>query len=312
MRVQVVDSQRSQSTGMIFDIQRFSLHDGPGIRTTVFLKGCPLHCLWCHNPESQDFLPEMAFNAASCINCGACVEVCPEGCHAVPAGVHRFDRARCTRCGLCADASCTGALERIGRTASVEEVMNDVLRDKPFYASSGGGMTLSGGEPLAQPEFCAALLRAAKREGLHTCVETSGAVPFSTFTDIMPFVDLFLYDIKETDPASLAQATGAKMDEVLGNLERLDDAGASIILRLPIIPGLNDREDHFLTLAHLAEKLRGIRGIDLLPYHPLGTGKLARIGKPDSFVSEAPSDATVERWLGTLHALLPTLPIRRG
>ena len=302
----------SSPTSTIFDIQRFSIHDGPGIRTTVFLKGCPLHCLWCHNPESQDFLPEISYDPATCIHCGACIDACPQACHTLDNGTHRFDRTRCTRCGLCADACCTGALERIGRTATVGEVMDDVLRDKPFYASSGGGMTLSGGEPLAQPEFSAALLRAAKREGLRTCVETSGAVPFSTFADIMPFVDLFLYDIKETDPVSLAQATGARMDEVLGNLKKLDDAGASIILRCPIIPGLNDREDHFIALARLAEKLHGIRGIDLMPYHPLGTGKQARTGKPDAFVSTMPSDATVENWLGKLQAIIPTIPVRRG
>lgn len=303
----------SSPTGTLFDIQRFSIHDGPGIRTTVFLKGCLLHCLWCHNPESQDFLPEISDNAASCIHCGACVEACPEGCHTVFDDAHRFDRTRCTRCGLCAEACCTGALERIGRTATVEEVINDVLRDKPFYASSGGGMTLSGGEPLAQPTFASALLRAAKLEGLHTCVETSGAVPFSIFAEVMPFVDLFLFDIKETDRDSLLQTTGAKQDEILANLKKLDDAGASIILRCPIIPGLNDRDDHFVALARLAEKLRGIRGIDLIPYHALGTGKTASLGKPDAFASTMPSDATVENWLGMLQSLVPvTIPVRRG
>lgn len=301
-----------QPTGIVFDIQRFSIQDGPGIRTTVFLKGCPLHCQWCHNPEAQDFLPEISYNRAMCIACGACIAACPEGCHTIDNGNHHFDRTRCTRCGLCAEACCTGALERIGNTTTVDDIMAVVLRDKPFYDQSGGGMTLSGGEPLAQPAFAAALLAAAKREGLHTCVETSGAVPFSNIEANLNFVDLFLFDIKATDSTSLFHATGASLDDVLYNLEKLDATGASIILRCLIIPGFNDCEAHFRAIACIAETLRGIRGIDVLPYHPLGTGKKERLGKSNLFTFAMPSDVTVENWISTLRACVPRVPVQRG
>ena len=290
------------TTGTIFDIQRFSLHDGPGIRTTVFFKGCPLHCLWCHNPESQDFLPEISYNPTTCITCGACVAVCPLGCHTMDDARHGFDRTHCTRCGRCADACCTGALVQIGRLATVEEVLADVLRDKPFYDTSGGGLTLSGGEPLAQPAFAAALLAAAKANGLHTAVETSGSIPFAVFAAVLATVDLFLYDIKETDSDAHLRFTGGNLDAILANLHQLDHAGAAIRLRCPIIPGLNDRDTHFEELARIAGSLQNVQGIDLIPYHPLGTGKTEHLGKTNSYQAKMPTDDTVAHWHLLLHA----------
>lgn len=296
--------------GTIFDIQRFSINDGPGIRTTVFLKGCPLHCLWCHNPESLDRLPEISYNPALCIICSACVAACPEGCHTINNGAHHFDRTQCTRCGLCTDACCTGVLDRIGNTMTIDDIMAVVLRDRPFYETSGGGMTLSGGEPLAQPTFAAALLDSAKRAGFHTCVETSGAVPFSSIETVLDFVDLFLYDIKATHSASLLRATGASSNTILDNLKKLNAFGASIILRCPIIPNFNDNEAHFQAIADLARTLHGIRGIDVLPYHPLGTGKKEHLGKSNTFTSEMPSDATVRNWIATIQAYTPNCPVQ--
>lgn len=172
-------------------------------------------------------------------------------------------------------------------------------------------MTLSGGEPLAQPAFASALLASAKSAGLHTCVETAGAVPFSNIEMALDFIDLFLFDIKATEPVSLLQATGANMDNVLGNLEKLDASGASIVLRCPIIPGFNDHVAHFQAIAHLANTYRGIREINVLPYHPLGTGKKEHLGKSDTFTSEMPSDITVQNWISTIQAHAPTIPVHR-
>jgi pyruvate formate lyase activating enzyme len=287
--------------GLVFDIQRFSIHDGPGIRTNVFLKGCPLDCAWCHNPESKEVAPEIAWYPDKCTSCGACAEVCPENCHSFGEAGRGFDRKTCNRCGACAAVCVTGALALIGRRVSAEEVLAEVLRDEPFYRNSGGGMTLSGGEPFYQAEFSLALLILAKERGLHTCVETSGAAAFEILRTALAVTDLFLYDVKETNGERHRLFTGVSGCLIQENLEKLDAAGASILLRCPVIPGYNDREEHFREIGRLANRLRNVTGIDLEPYHPLGISKAASIGKParhtDTAISSGDCSAA---WAGML------------
>jgi len=283
--------------GTVFNLQRFSLNDGPGIRTTVFLKGCPLRCIWCHNPESKSAAPQLMYNPAKCYGCGECAAVCPEGCHTVSEGVHLLERSRCIGCGECA-RFCPGALELMGRTRTVEEVMQTVLRDTDFYKKSGGGMTLSGGEPFAQPGFALALLAAAKENGLHTCVETCGYVKTAILLQAVPFADLFLLDWKLTDPLLHKQYTGVDNDLILRNLQTLDGAGARIVLRCPIIPGVNDTEQHFAGIGDLTHRFAAICRVELEPYHPLGREKAAQL-EMDYPLQELgfPAEDTVSDWL---------------
>jgi pyruvate formate lyase activating enzyme len=292
-------------TGLIFDIQKFSIHDGPGIRTTVFFKGCPLRCLWCHNPESQSVAPQLSFLPDRCIGCGYCLRTCPHHAHALVDGKHVLRREECVACGDCTRECYSGALERIGREATVEEVLADVLKDKAFYEHSGGGLTLSGGEPLLQIDFADALLSAAKAAGLHCCVETCGFTDFARFERLRGKVDLFLYDLKETDDARHREFTGAPLAPILANLRRLHDSGAKIILRLPVVPTLNDRPEHFAAVARLAGELPRIEGVDVMPYHRFGLGKRDKLGLLDAPLDavEAPDAGTVSRWLDMLAAL---------
>jgi len=293
-------------SGSIFDIQRFSIHDGPGIRTTVFLKGCTLRCLWCHNPEGIRPEPQLSFLPERCIGCGYCARVCPNDAHRMdPERGHVLDRGRCTVCGACAEECYAGALELVGREATPRDVLDVVLRDRTFYETSGGGLTLSGGEPLMQVDFAEALLRAAKEAGLHCAVETCGHVGFDRFERLLPFVDLFLYDVKETDPARHADFTGASNDAILANLRALHERGASVLVRLPIVPGLNDRPDHFRAIAGLARELPGLLGFEVMPYHRLGTGKRERFGIGEDPLShvQAPDAETVAGWVRELREL---------
>ena len=300
-------------TGLVFDIQKFSIHDGPGIRTTVFLKGCPLRCLWCHNPESQESDPEISLIRSKCIGCGHCFTACPLNGHAMrPNGERVFHRARCRRCGVCAEKCYAKAIELIGREMSVEEVLADVEKDRPFYETSAGGMTLSGGEPLLQFDFTSALLQEAKRRALHTCIETCGFAPFDRLERLVPFVDLFLYDYKETDPGRHREYTGAPREVIVENLLRLDRLGAKIILRCPIIPGLNARDDHFAGIAALANRLDNIREIHLMPFHPLGKAKSERLGKTAPMEESAfPEADTVAAWVASV-AAVARIPVRNG
>jgi len=307
--------------GRVFDIQRFSTHDGPGIRTTVFLKGCPLQCLWCHNPEGLSPDPQMSFSPERCIGCGDCVAACPNRVHRLePSGagvVHVLERQRCRLCGACAGACVSGALEMVGRDLSVAEVLGEVLADRAFYGPSGGGLTLSGGEPMLQFDFTAALLQAAKEQGLHCCLETSGFAPRGHFEALLRLVDLFLYDYKETDPERHIDYTGVPNDLILENLRGLHAWGAKIALRCPIVPGCNDREDHFAGIATLAREMPKLEGIELVPFHPLGRGKVERVGmavyhpiasrrgepprgahSQSPLAASIPDRATLDRWVG--------------
>ncbi|MBI5831968.1 MAG: glycyl-radical enzyme activating protein [Armatimonadetes bacterium] len=293
------------TVGRVFDIQRFAIHDGPGIRTTVFLKGCPLRCLWCHNPESGESALQLSYVPASCIACGACVAACPRGAHSMDAeGRHLFDRADCTVCGACVAECHAQALQMVGRDLTAGEALAEVMRDRPFYETSGGGMTLSGGEPLAQPEFSHALLAGAKAAGLHCAVESCGLAPWADYERLLPLVDLWMVDLKAPDSASHRDLTGAPNEPILANLRELHAAGASILVRLPTVPGVNDQPERWLMVAALSRELPGLLGFEIMPYHRLGTGKRERLGlPPEPQVFETPSRELVASWVRDLRAL---------
>jgi pyruvate formate lyase activating enzyme len=285
----------SEPEGILFGIQSFSIHDGPGIRTTVFLKGCNLRCPWCHNPESFTFAPVLSYQENRCVYCGGCAGICPRGVHVLEAGTHRLRREGCTVCGQCADACPSGALSIIGRRAGVDAVLEEVLRDRRYYECSGGGITLSGGEPLCQPDFSCRLLRALKAEGIHTAVETNGTVDFSVYRRILPFTDLFLVDYKLGDPRRIEGFSGSALGRVPDTIARLDTAKAKILLRCPVIPGINDNKEHFASVAELLRIHKNIIDFEIMPYHRLGISKAGRIGKSMRAFTE-PSRELVDEW----------------
>lgn len=279
--------------GTVFNIQKFSVHDGPGIRTTVFLKGCPLRCLWCHNPEGLSRESEIEFEPVKCIACGFCAAACENECHAFTeedGGVrHDYLREGCVRCGKCIGSCVAGALRTVGQEMTVGEVMSKVLADKIFYEKSGGGMTVSGGEPFFQPEFTLDLLKSAKEAGLHTAIETCGFCRTEVIERALPFVDLFLFDYKATGADVHKRLTGVDPALILANMRYISEHGGKIVLRCPIIPTANDTDEHFSTIASLACELDRIVSVELEPYHPLGTGKAPKLGREQSFITEAPS-----------------------
>ena len=290
--------------GLIFDIQRTSLHDGPGIRTTVFLKGCPLRCAWCHNPESQSRGPEIYFRPESCAFCGECVKICPQGAHKIEGGVHTYDRSVCQKCGKCTEACLYGALKLTGRPFTVEQVMQVVRRDRAYYERSGGGLTVSGGEPMLQPAFTRALLAAAKKEGFHTCLDTSGWGSRRSYEKVLPYVDLFLFDYKATDASTHRRLIGVSNSPILATLDYLYSSGARVRLRCPLVPCLNDTPDHLEGIAALDRRYPNLEGIDLMPYHNAGNSKYETYGLPNPLPDLPSVEETTKRsWLRTLHQL---------
>ena len=284
----------SSVTATVFNIQKFCTDDGPGIRTTIFLKGCHLSCAWCHNPEGLSREPLLEFSQPDCVQCRRCQVVCPNGVHSFENGAHRIDRSRCTRCGACVNACGYNALSFCGKVMTAGEVLKIALADKPFYFPEGG-ITVSGGEPLLQPEFVLALGQLAKAQGIHFCVETSGAVAFSVIEKVLPAVDLFLFDIKETDPDNHLHYTRVPMELPQANIRKLGELGVPVVIRCPIIPGVNDRPDHFEALAKLYAAIPSARGIQLMPYHRLGQGKTTRYGASSQDFT-VPAAELVAQW----------------
>jgi len=264
--------------GNIFNIQRYCIHDGPGIRTTAFLKGCGLRCYWCHNPESWAAAPQIQVFFEKCIGCGNCFKACPAGAHGVTKKGREFKRELCGGCGACAEVCYAEALVLRGKRVSVREVLAELEKDREFYEQSGGGVTFSGGEPLCQPEFLEALLRECKAVGLHTAVDTAGNADWAVFEAVMPFADLWLYDVKVIDGAKHKKATGADNSAILGNLKALMAAGADINIRVPVIPGLNDGEEEKKAIMGFLEGLRYSGPVEYLPFHRMAQGKYDSLG----------------------------------
>ena len=258
-------------TANIVDIKKFAIHDGDGIRTTLFLKGCPLKCVWCHNPESISFAPQLSYIEKKCIGCGECVSVCDVGAHTIDAKGHKLDRKKCVACGKCEEACLGEALKLYGKKMSVDELVPILLEDKSFYESSGGGITLSGGECLMQPEFCAELLKKMKENGVSTAVDTCGFVSKKALDAVMPYTDVFLYDIKAVDEDVHEKCTGQKNGIILENLRYLDECGAKIEVRYPYVPGMND--DQCEKIADLLCSLKNLTKMRVLPYHSFAGSK---------------------------------------
>ena len=265
--------------GRVFDIKRYALHDGPGIRTTLFLKGCPLNCWWCHNPESQSPRPERLYRPDRCLRCGACLIACEHGAISWNGDRILTDDTRCTLCGACVEVCYAEAREIVGREMTVPQAMAELERDVAFYDESGGGVTFSGGEPLMQPRFLLALLQACKRAELHTALDTCGLASWQTLDTVRQYVDLFLYDLKLLDDVLHRQFTGMSNETILANLRALSEKGHTIVLRIPIIPGVNDNELTLSQIAEFAATLPHLAGVNLLPYHPTASDKYHRLGR---------------------------------
>jgi pyruvate formate lyase activating enzyme len=271
--------EKNGGKGLIFSIQRYSIHDGPGIRTTIFFKGCPLRCKWCSNPESLNPYPEIMVRATRCDGCGKCLEVCASGAILLERGNLLVDRSRCDLCMKCVDVCLAGAIEITGRYVSVEETIEECGKDELFYRNSGGGVTLSGGEPLYQPEVALNLLKACKDRGLSTALDTSGYSGWEVLGNALEYTDLVLYDIKHIDPGMHYTGTGVKNDIILENLRRVVDAKRTRVwIRVPVIPGYNDSEQYVERLAAVLTKM-SVEKISLLGYHEWGKPKYGALGK---------------------------------
>ena len=277
--------------GKIFNIQRFSVYDGPGVRTVVFFSGCNLNCAWCHNPESIPVRQQLKFNRGQCILCGSCFGLCEKKAHAIKDGQHTIDRSKCEVCLACTKECYAEALVPVGRELTVRELEESILTDEPYFSQSGGGVTFSGGEPMLQFDFLREILKACKSRGIHTAIDTAGAVGFEAFEEILPYCDLFLYDVKAYDSDVHKKLTGMPNGLILENLIKLTKIGVDIWVRVPVVPGANIGE-----MADIAKFLKGvgIKKCELLPYHRLGEGKHISLGIENADIFAEPDGNLME------------------
>ena len=278
-----MNTENTKGTLLVTELQRFCMHDGPGIRTTVFLKGCPLRCAWCHNPETQETGAEFLYYSDRCIGCMACAKVCPRGVH-TGTDTHEIDRDKCIACFACAEACPPRAIEQCGREMTAEEILHEVERDRAFYGKTGG-VTLSGGEPLLQAQSVH-LLSLCKENGLHTALETCGMVSREVLHSALPYTDLFLWDLKDTDSARHRQYTGAPNEKILENLREINRRGARIRLRCILVQGVNTDRAHYRRVAEIASELSSgngnFEGVEWIPYHAYGGTKAVFLGRSDN------------------------------
>jgi len=300
-------SADNRAKGRITKIQRLAIHDGPGIRTLVFLKGCPLRCAWCSSPETQSSEPEILEYPERCLSCGECAKVCSVGAvRRTSKGRLSIDRSRCTRCGDCAGVCYAEALRCVGEERTVTEILGEAERDRVFYDHSGGGITVSGGEPLQQHEFTARLLRACKEAGLHTAMETCGMAAWEEFEKVIPFVDLLLYDLKLMDPSSHRRWTGSRNDVILNNLRKALEKGIPTVVRYPVIMGINCTDDNVSEMCRFLRATSPVLRVDLLPYHSMGEVTYGRMGRRFRLKGPEVAPEEMERLLSiVVHAGIP-------
>jgi pyruvate formate lyase activating enzyme len=290
--------------GFIFDVKRYAINDGPGIRTAVFFKGCPLECWWCHNPEGQSPNPQLMYRQNRCNASRACIDACPRGAVRWENG-SITDWELCDQCGECAEACFAGAREMVGREISPSGLMAEISRDVPFYDQSGGGVTFTGGEPMAQIDFLVDVLGLCKEQQIHTTVDTSGNSSWEKFSLILPIVDLFLYDLKLIDPVQHRKYTSVSNELILRNLKKLSEIEAHLIIRIPLIPGINDDAENIEQSASFMAALPTLDGVEIMPYHDIGKAKFEALGMiyklPDTKSPSREKVEAVEQLFSTYH-----------
>lgn len=300
MPQEVIDEEHRTVRGTIFDIQRFTVHDGPGIRTAVFMKGCPLRCPWCQNPESILKTPQVTYFPMLCVGCGSCVKVCQQKAISSTGKnlIEKIDLTLCNHCGECAVSCCSRALQLIGQSVSVDEVFDTVMKDSLFYQNSGGGVTFTGGEPTYQPEFLTEMVKHFKKQGLHLVIETCGMFPWDSVAEAFSLIDIIYLDIKHVNNEEHQRVTGASNTTILENARHIDEMQKTIRIRVPIIPGFNDSIEDFGQILHFASGLRNLDKVQILPYHKFGINKYDRIGLGYSLTElEAPQNSTIDTLL---------------